>query len=84
MGGQKKPPLYKSFGYAFEGIFAVIRKERNMKMKENAIILPPGTPLTFSPFELIDTLILFTTLQMANKKVTKNMPYISHISPSVQ
>lgn len=28
----KKNPLYKSFGYAFEGIFTGIRKERNMKI----------------------------------------------------
>lgn len=28
----KKDPIYKSFGYAFEGIFAVIKKERNMKI----------------------------------------------------
>ena len=27
-----KHPLYKSFGYAFEGIFAGIRGERNMKI----------------------------------------------------
>lgn len=27
-----KNPLYKSFGYAFEGIFAGIREERNMKI----------------------------------------------------
>lgn len=27
-----KNPLYKSFGYAFEGIFAGIRGERNMKI----------------------------------------------------
>ena len=32
MSGQKKPPLYKSFGFAFEGIFAVIKKERNMQI----------------------------------------------------
>ena len=32
MSVQKKPPLYKSFGYAFEGIFAVIKKERNMQI----------------------------------------------------
>lgn len=32
MKGQKKPPLYKSFGFAFEGIFAVIRRERNMQI----------------------------------------------------
>ena len=28
----KKPPLYKSFGYAFEGIFTCIRNERNIMM----------------------------------------------------
>lgn len=27
-----KTPLYKSFGYAFEGIFSGIRNERNMKI----------------------------------------------------
>lgn len=32
MSGQKKPPLYKSFGFAFEGIFAVVKKERNMQI----------------------------------------------------
>ena len=31
MAGRKKDPLYKSFGYAFQGIFTCIRKERNMK-----------------------------------------------------
>ena len=30
MGGQKKPPLYKSFGYAFEGIFC-----RDQKREEH-------------------------------------------------
>ena len=28
----KKPPITKSFGYAFEGIFTCISKERNMKI----------------------------------------------------
>ena len=28
----KKPPITKSFGYAFEGIFTCIRNERNMKI----------------------------------------------------
>ena len=32
MSGQKTPPLYKSFGFAFEGIFAVVKKERNMQI----------------------------------------------------
>ena len=32
MDSQKKDPLYKSFGYAFEGIGTCIKKERNMKI----------------------------------------------------
>lgn len=32
MKKRKKDPLYKSFQYAFEGIFACIKKERNMKI----------------------------------------------------
>lgn len=32
MSGEKKTPIWKSFGYAFEGIFTCIRKERNMKI----------------------------------------------------
>ncbi|MGI6501713.1 MAG: diacylglycerol kinase family protein [Anaerostipes sp.] len=32
MDQKKKNPLYQSFGYAFEGIFTGIKKERNMKI----------------------------------------------------
>ena len=32
MGYMKKHPLYKSFGYAFEGIFDTIKAERNMQI----------------------------------------------------
>ena len=32
MKKQKKDPLYKSFGYAFAGIFAVVTKERTLKI----------------------------------------------------
>ena len=39
MKNQKKDPLYKSFKYAFEGIFAGIKKERNMKIHCIAAIL---------------------------------------------
>lgn len=38
MKKEKKNPLYKSFGYAFEGIFAGIKKERNMKIHCTAMI----------------------------------------------
>ena len=39
MDRSRKQPLYKSFGYAFEGIFAVIKKERNMKIHCCVMIL---------------------------------------------
>ncbi|MFR3345217.1 MAG: diacylglycerol kinase family protein [Anaerobutyricum sp.] len=35
----KKDPLYKSFGYAFQGIFNTIRTERNIKIHCAAAIL---------------------------------------------
>lgn len=39
MDSQKKDPLYKSFGYAFEGIGTCIKKERNMKIHCVAAVL---------------------------------------------
>ena len=38
MKKNRKNPLYESFGYAFEGIWTGIRKERNMKIHCLAII----------------------------------------------
>ena len=35
----KKDPLYKSFGYAFQGIFNTIRTERNIKIHCAAAVL---------------------------------------------
>lgn len=39
MDEQRRKPLYKSFKYAFEGIAAVLKKERNMKIHCCAMIL---------------------------------------------
>ena len=39
MNREKKEPLHKSFDYAWEGIVAVIRKERNMKIHCCVMIL---------------------------------------------
>ena len=39
MAGRKKDPLYKSFGYAFQGIFTCIRQERNMKIHCTVAVL---------------------------------------------
>ncbi|RGS78102.1 diacylglycerol kinase family protein [Coprococcus sp. AF21-14LB] len=57
----KKEPLYKSFGYAFEGIFAGIRKERNMKIHCVAAIGVTAAGILFhiSALEWCICLVLF-------------------------
>ena len=70
----KKNPLYKSFGYAFEGIFAGIRKERNMKIHCLAVILvtAAGTFLGLSAVEWCICLLLFAlviSLELVNTAV---------------
>ena len=47
MKRQKKDPIYKSFGYAFEGIWAVISKERNMQIQCCAMVLVIAAGLFF-------------------------------------
>ena len=39
MPGDRKNPLWRSFGYAFSGIWTGIRKERNMKVHCMALVL---------------------------------------------
>ncbi len=58
---EKKAPLIKSFGYAFEGLFAVIKKERNMKIHCTAAILVVlfGLFLEISKTEWIICFLLF-------------------------
>ena len=51
---ERKAPLYKSFGYAFEGIFHTIRRERNM-----VLVILLGCLLHISKEEWIVCLILF-------------------------
>ena len=57
----KKNPLYKSFGYAFEGIFTCIRRERNMQIHCAATVLVvlAGIWLGLSKTEWCICLILF-------------------------
>ncbi len=57
----KKDPLIKSFGYAFEGLFTVIKKERNMKIHCMAAILVVlfGIFLGISKTEWIICFLLF-------------------------
>ena len=69
MKKQKKDPLYKSFGYAFAGIFAVVTKERNMKIHCVAIA---GFVFHITPVEWCICLTLFglvMALEMVNTAV---------------
>ncbi len=58
---ERKQPLYKSFRYAFEGLFRTIREERNMQIHCLAAVLVVifGTVLHISREEWFVCLILF-------------------------
>ena len=70
----KKDPLYKSFGYAFQGIFNTIRTERNIKIHCAAAILVTifGIWLQISQTEWMICFILFgliLALELVNTAV---------------
>lgn len=60
-GRERKQSLYKSFGYAFEGIFHTVQKERNMQIHCCAAVLVVifGLWLGLSREEWFVCLILF-------------------------
>ena len=70
----RKKPLYKSFGYAFEGIFETIGAERNMKIHclMAAADVIAGIICRISREERFICLILFgliTSLELGNTSV---------------
>lgn len=70
----KKDPLYKSFGYAFQGIFNTIRTERNIKIRCVAAILVTifGIWLQISRTEWMICFVLFgliLALELVNTAV---------------
>ena len=75
MDSQKKDPLYKSFGYAFEGIGTCIKKERNMKIHCVAaavLVVIAGVILKISLLEWCICLTLFgliMALELVNTAV---------------
>lgn len=74
MNRKKKNPLYKSFGYAFEGIFTGIKKERNMKIHCLAMlcVVVIGVFVGISVTEWCICLILFgliLSLELVNTAV---------------
>lgn len=71
---EKKPPFYKTFGYAMEGIRTGLRRERNMRIHTAAMILVvfAGTVLKLSAVEWCICLILFglvIALELVNTAV---------------
>lgn len=74
MSDQKKAPIQKSFGYAFQGIFTCIRKERNMKIHCAAAVLvtAAGIVLDISAAEWCICFVLFgliLSLELVNTAV---------------
>ena len=79
MDSQKKDPLYKSFGYAFEGIGTCIKKERNMKIHCVAAVLVviAGVILKISLLEWCICLTLFgliMALELVNLVTEERKP----------
>ena len=71
---EKKDSLYRSFGYAFQGIFTCVRKERNMKIHCVAAVLVviAGVILKISAIEWCICMVLFglvMTLEHVNTAV---------------
>lgn len=69
-----RSPLWKSFGYAFQGIWAVIRRERNIKihLTITAMVIAAGIIFHISVTEWIVCMILFAlvlSLEMVNTAV---------------
>lgn len=59
--GRRHQPIYRSFGYAFEGIWECIRDERNIRihLTMTALVIIGGIVLHISKAEWITCLILF-------------------------
>ncbi|MBR3339204.1 MAG: diacylglycerol kinase family protein [Lachnospiraceae bacterium] len=71
---RKKNPLYKSFGYAFEGIFNTFGAERNMKIHclMAVAVIVAGIICRITRIEWFICLILFglvTSLELVNTSV---------------
>ena len=87
MAGRKKDPLYKSFGYAFQGIFTCIRQERNMKIHVLAtlIVTTLGFILGLEPLEwvaCIFSIVIVIGSEMLNTAIETIVDIVSpNINP---
>ena len=80
----RKQPLFKSFGYAFEGIWTGISKERNMKIHCLAVILVTavGTFVGLTPMEWCICLLLFgmvISLELVNTAVEAVVDLVTEV-----
>ncbi len=71
---EKKKPLYKSFGYAFTGIWTCLKKERNIKIHSFATVcvVIAGILLHISYEEWLVCLVLFgliLSLELVNTAI---------------
>ena len=78
----RKDPIYKSFGYAFSGIFTCIKKERNIKIHiaVSICVVIAGILLHISLMEWIACLILFgliMALELVNTAIEATVDLVT-------
>jgi len=78
----RKSPLYKSFGYAFQGIWACIRKERNIKIHLGmmTLVIIAGAILRISITEWCICMVLFAlviSLEIVNTAIEACVDLVS-------
>ena len=81
-GPRRHQPIYKSFGYAFQGIWECIRDERNIRihLTMTALVVIGGIILHISLLEWIICLILFglvISLELVNTAVESTVDLVT-------
>ena len=82
MKKHKKDPLYKSFGYAFQGIYTCISKERNMKIHccVSLLVVIAGIIFQLSVTEWCICLTLFGLVMAVVDLVTEERKPLAKIA----
>ena len=81
-GPRRHQPIYKSFGYAFQGIWECIRDERNIRIHRTmtTLVVIGGIILHISLLEWIICLILFglvISLELVNTAVESTVDLVT-------
>ncbi|RFU61329.1 diacylglycerol kinase family protein [Bacillus sp. V59.32b] len=86
MGSQgkykKRHPLYKSFVYAFQGIWGVVKSERNLKIHLSVAVVVIGAGWYFSVSRLewlflLSAIFGTITLEMINSAIERTVDLIT-------